>query len=126
MEHKDKPGEISIIFLGKKTKNRKKTEESKNLKPSSKSLSILDTSAELSTENLISLEEKPDSDNKSKITGFDDLIIPAFFNDTKSDKNFDKTLANYKKIRAELGSNELAKLYLIDFNRLYEKKKNYY
>ena len=126
MEHKDKPGEISIIFLGKKTKNRKKTEESKNLKPSSKSLSILDTSAELSTENLISLEEKPDSDNKSKITGFDDLIIPAFFNDPKSDKNFDKTLANYKKIRAELGSNELAKLYLIDFNRLYEKKKNYY
>ena len=126
MEHKDKPGEISIIFLGKKTKNRRKTEESKNLKPSSKSLSILDTSAELSTENLISLEEKPDSDNKSKITGFDDLIIPAFFNDPKSDKNFDKTLANYKKIRAELGSNELAKLYLIDFNRLYEKKKNYY
>ena len=126
MEHKDKPGEISIIFLGKKTKNRKKTEESKNLKPSSKSLSILDTSAELSTENLISLEEKPESDNKSKITGFDDLIIPAFFNDPKSDKNFDKTLANYKKIRAELGSNELAKLYLIDFNRLYEKKKNYY
>ena len=126
MEHKDKPGEISIIFLGKKTKNRRKTEESKNLKPSSKSLSILDTSAELSTENLISLEEKPDSNNKSKITGFDDLIIPAFFNDPKSDKNFDKTLANYKKIRAELGSNELAKLYLIDFNRLYEKKKNYY
>ena len=126
MEHKNKPGEISIIFLGKKTKNRRKTEESKNLRPSSKSLSILDTSAELSTENLISLEEKPDSDNKSKITGFDDLIIPAFFNDPKSDKNFDKTLANYKKIRAELGSNELAKLYLIDFNRLYEKKKNYY
>ena len=126
MEHKDKPGEISIIFLGKKTKNRRKIEESKNLRPSSKSLSILDTSAELSTENLISLEEKPDSDNKSKITGFDDLIIPAFFNDPKSDKNFDKTLANYKKIRAELGSNELAKLYLIDFNRLYEKKKNYY
>ena len=126
MEHKNKPGEISIIFLGKKTKNRKKTEESKNLKPSSKSLSILDTSAELSTENLISLEEKPESNNKSKITGFDDLIIPAFFNDPKSDKNFDKTLANYKKIRAELGSNELAKLYLIDFNRLYEKKKNYY
>ena len=126
MEHKDKPGEISIIFLGKKTKNRRKTEESKNLKPSSKSLSILDTSAELSTENLISLEEKPESNNKSKITGFDDLIIPAFFNDPKSDKNFDKTLANYKKIRAELGSNELAKLYLIDFNRLYEKKKNYY
>ena len=126
MEHKDKPGEISIIFLGKKTKNRRKTEESKNLKPSSKSLSILDTSAELSTENLISLEEKPESNNKSKITGFDDLIIPAFFNDPKSDKNFDKTLANYKKIRDELGSNELAKLYLIDFNRLYEKKKNYY
>ena len=126
MEHKDKPGEISIIFLGKKTKNRRKTEESKDLKPSSKSLSILDTSAELSTENLISLEEKPESNNKSKITGFDDLIIPAFFNDPKSDKNFDKTLANYKKIRAELGSNELAKLYLIDFNRLYEKKKNYY
>ena len=126
MEHKNKPGEISIIFLGKKTKNRRKTEESKNLKPSSKSLSILDTSAELSTENLISLEEKPESNNKSKITGFDDLIIPAFFNDPKSDKNFDKTLANYKKIRAELGSNELAKLYLIDFNRLYEKKKNYY
>ena len=126
MEHKDKPGKISIIFLGKKTKNRRKTEESKNLRPSSKSLSILDTSAELSTENLISLEEKPESNNKSKITGFDDLIIPAFFNDPKSDKNFDKTLANYKKIRAELGSNELAKLYLIDFNRLYEKKKNYY
>ena len=126
MEHKDKSGKISIIFLGKKTKNRRKTEESKNLRPSSKSLSILDTSAELSTENLISLEEKPESNNKSKITGFDDLIIPAFFNDPKSDKNFDKTLANYKKIRAELGSNELAKLYLIDFNRLYEKKKNYY
>ena len=126
MERNEKSGEISIIYLGKKTKNRKKPEESQKLKPSSKSLSILDTSAELSTENLISLEEKPDSNNKSKITGFDDLTIPPFFNDAKKDEHFNKTLANYKKIKSELGSNELAKLYLIDFDRLYEKKKNYY
>ena len=126
MERNEKSGEISIIYLGKKTKNRKKPEETKKLKPSSKSLSILDTSAELSTENLISLEEKPNSNNKSKITGFDDLTIPPFFNDKKKDENFNKILTNYKKMKAELGSNELAKLYLIDFDRLYEKKKNYY
>ena len=126
MEHFSKPGETCIIYLGKKTKNRRKPEESKKLKPSSKSLSILDTSAELSSENLISLEERPESNNKNKILGFDDLTIPPFFNDVKRDENFNKTLANYKKMKAELGSNELAQLYLIDFDRLYEKKKNYY
>ena len=117
MEIIDKSTETSIIFLGKKTKYRKKPDEGKKLRPSSKSLSILDTCAELSTENLLSLEEK--SVSNIKLVGFDDLLIPPFFNDTKSDEKFDKTLANYKKIRAELGSNELAKLYLIDFNRLY-------
>ena len=126
MEHITNSGETSIIYLGKKTKNRRKPEESKKLKPSSKSLSIIDTSAELSSENLISLEERPESNNKNKILGFDDLTIPPFFNDVKRDENFNKTLANYKKMKAELGSNELAQLYLIDFDRLYEKKKNYY
>ena len=126
MEHNNKSGESSIAYLGKKTKNRRKPEESKKLKPSSKSLSILDTSAELSSENLISLEERSESNSKNKIIGFDDLTIPPFFNDVKRDENFDKTLANYKKMKAELGSNELAQLYLIDFDRLCEKKKNYY
>ena len=126
MERNEKSGETCLMYLGKKKKPRRKAEECKKLNPSNKSLSILDTSAELSSENLISLEEKPESNNKNKIIGFDDLTIPPFFNDKKKDENFNKILTNYKKMKAELGSNELAKLYLIDFDRLYEKKKNYY
>jgi hypothetical protein len=126
MERNDKSSDTISSFLGKKTKHHKKPEENKKSRISYKCLSILDTSAELSSDNLISLDEKYEPNAKNKITGFDDLFVPKFFNDTNYDKNFDKTLANYKKIRAELGSDELAKIYLIDFNRLYEKKKNYY
>ena len=67
MERNEKSGETCIIYLGKKKKPRRKAEECKKLNPSNKSLSILDTSVELSSENLISLEEKPESNNKNKI-----------------------------------------------------------
>ena len=126
MERNDKSSDIISNFLGKKTKHYKKPVESKKTGLICKCLSILDTSAELSSDNLIALDEKYETNAKNKITGFDGIFVPTFLNDTKHDENFDKTLANYKKIKAELGSDELAKLFLIDFNRLYEKKKNYY
>ena len=50
--------------------------------------------------------------------GLDDIKIPGFLNDCKIDKNIDKAIKDYYfKIKEELGSTELIKLYLIGINR---------
>ena len=58
------------------------------------------------------------SEKEQKIIGSDDIKIPSFLNDIQKDKNINKLLQNYYKIKEELGSQELAELYLVDFNRL--------
>ena len=112
------------ILLGKKTNRYKKDEECSQSQYSEKGSSSLETSAELSSDNLLSLEEK--QDNKfNKISGFDDIKIPGFLNDCKKNKKIDNAIKSYYKIKEELGSQELTKLYLIDINRLYEiRRKN--
>ena len=112
------------ILLGKKTNRYKKDEEYSQSQYSEKGSSSLETSAELSSDNLLSLEEK--QDNKfNKISGFDDIKIPGFLNDFKKNKKIDNAIKSYYKIKEELGSQELTKLYLIDINRLYEiRRKN--
>ena len=102
----------------------KKDDECSQSQYSEKGSSSLETSAELSSDNLLSLEEK--QDNKfNKISGFDDIKIPGFLNDCKKNKKIDNAIKSYYKIKEELGSQELTKLYLIDINRLYEiRRKN--
>ena len=74
---------INNNFLGKKTKNIKKVFKikEKNIdknKIKSES-SLFETSTDLSSSNILSLEEK--SDTNLKIPNFDDVNIPSFFND---------------------------------------------
>ena len=111
----------SDSFLGKKIKKSHDDEDNIKSKEIDKTSSLLETSAEISSDNLISLEEK--SEFKEKIPGFDDLKIPGFLNDFKCNKKIDKSIEEYYKIKEELGSPELAELYLIDINRLFEEKK---
>ena len=111
----------SDSFLGKKIKKNHDVEDDLKSKEIDKTSSLLETSAELSSENLICLEEKPEF--KDKIPGFDDIKIPSFLNDFKCNKKIDKKIEDYFKIKEELGSSDLAELYLIDINRLYEEKR---
>ena len=80
------------------------------------SSSIMDTTFELSSDNLLSLEEK--SEIKRKIPGFDDIKIPTFLNNFSANPKAKKTLKNYNKIKEDLGSPELAELYLIDIRKI--------
>ena len=124
MELKEESRNEINSLLGKKTKRYIKEDERSQSQYSEKGSFSLETSAELSTDNLLSLEEKQD-DKSKKILGFDDIKIPGFLNDCKKNHNVDKAIKNYFKIKKELGSQELTKLYLIDINRLYEiKRKN--
>ena len=50
-------------------------------------------------------------------------MIPPFLNDITKYNEINRKIKNYYKIEKELGSPELAKLYLIDVKRLYEEKK---
>ena len=106
-------------FLGKK--RRKKPKDNYKLKESEKSSFLTEISTELSSDNLISFDGKKKP--KEIIHGFDDLIIPAFLNDFKINKNVDETIKNYYKMKEELGSSELVELYLLDINRLIEEKR---
>ena len=108
-------------FLGKKRRKKQKPKDNYKLKESEKSSFLTEISTELSSDNLISFDGKKKP--KEIIHGFDDLIIPAFFNDFKIDKNVDKTIKNYYKMKEELGSSELVELYLLDINRLIEEKR---
>ena len=124
MELKEESRKEINSLLGKKTKRYIKEDECSQSQYSEKGSSSLETSAELSSDNLLSLEEK--QDNKfNKIYGFDDIKIPGFLNDCKKNKKIDNAIKSYYKIKEELGSQELTKLYLIDINRLYEiRRKN--
>ena len=106
-------------FLGKK--RRKKPKDNYKLKENEKSSFLTEISTELSSDNLISFDGKKKP--KEIIHGFDDLIIPAFLNDFKINKNVDETIKNYYKMKEELGSSELVELYLLDINRLIEEKR---
>ena len=125
MEIKEESRKKRQFLLGKKTNRHIKEKNSSKSNLSEKGSFSADTSAELSSDNLLSLEEK--EENNSKILyGFDDLEIPGFLNDSKKNKkndSVDKVIKNYFKIKEELGSPELSRLYLIDINRLYELKR---
>ena len=108
-------------FLGKKRRKKQKPKDNYKLKESEKSSFLTEISTELSSDNLISFDGKKKP--KEIIHGFDDLIIPAFLNDFKINKNVDKTIKNYYKMKEELGSSELVELYLLDINRLIEEKR---
>ena len=108
-------------FLGKKRRKKQKPKDNYKLKESEKSSFLTEISTELSSDNLISFDGKKKP--KEIIHGFDDLIIPAFFNDFKINKNVDETIKNYYKMKEELGSSELVELYLLDINRLIEEKR---
>ena len=123
MERKEESGQINNSFLGKKTKKAHKLEDNYKSDDTDISSVLMDTIAEISSDNLISLEEK--SEINGKIPGFDDLKIPSFFNDSKMNKTINKTIKDYNKMKAVLGSPELAQLYLIDINRIiYGEKRN--
>ena len=121
MELNEEPRGICISFLGKKTKCPEKIEESYKYEETDKSSLLFDTSADLSLKNNLSLDEKTEN-YKIRISGFDNIKIPPFLNDKIKPKNSKKTIKNYYKMKNELGSDELARLYLIDFNRLIEQK----
>ena len=116
---------INYNFLGKKTKCMenvfKNKEKKKNNKKNKKDSLLFETSTDISSSNLISLEEK--TDNILKIPSFDDIIIPSFLNDFTKYNVINRKIKNYYKLEKEIGSPELAKLYLIDVKRLYEEKK---
>ena len=118
-------------FLGKKTKSIKKIFNIKEIKKNNKNninkkenhdSLLFENSTDLSSSNLINLEEK--SEITSKIPNFDDLIIPSFLNDKTIYNDINKKIKNYYKLKKQFNSPEKAKLYLIDVNILYEKKKN--
>ena len=124
MEIKEESRKKRYSLLGKKTKLHIKVENSKSNLSEKGSFSV-ETSADLSSDNLLSLEEKEENNSK-KLIGFDDLEIPGFLNDSKKiqkNNSVDKVIENYFKIKEELGSPELSRLYLIDINRLYEIKR---
>ena len=122
---------INNNYLGKKTKSIKKIFKINEIKKNNKqninkkekhdSL-LIETSTDLSSSNLINLEEK--SEITSKIPNFDDVIIPSFLNDITKYKDINRKIKNYYKLRKQFNSLEMAKLYLIDVKILHEEKKN--
>ena len=131
MEELEDIEKINNNYLGKKTKSIKKIfkikeikkNNQKNINKKEKHDSLLiETSTDLSSSNLINLEEK--SEITSKIPNFEDLIIPSFLNDITKYNDINRRIKNYYKLRKQFNSLEMAKLYLIDVNILYEEKKN--
>ena len=119
MEQNTDLNNIKKIFLGKKTKNAYlKNKESQKIDETNKDSILFETSTELSVDNSINLKEKVEN-----IPGLDDINIPSFFNDKTKNNNVNKKIKIYYKTKKELGSNDLAKLFLIDVNRLYKEKE---
>ena len=116
---------ISTLYLGKKIKNKKKIFKIKKYEKSQKDITktsnIFELSTDLSSSNILNLEEK--SDTIIKYPSLEDVVIPPFLNDITKYNDINRKIKNYYKIEKELGSPELAKLYLIDVKRLYEEKK---
>ena len=111
---------INKNYLGKKKHNLlSKSKENPKIDDLNKESIFFEPSTELSIDNIISLDEKFE-----KIQGLDDVNIPAFLNDKAINNNLNKTIKKYYQAKKELASNELAKLYLIDINRLYTEKEN--
>ena len=117
MEQICESGKINNSFQGNKTKDNHKFQENIKSDELESSSFIMDTTAE----NHIFGKEK--SEFKGKIAGFDDIKIPSFLNDFKINKNVNIDINDYNKMKAEFGSPELAKLYLVDINKLYGSKK---
>ena len=114
---------ISKTFLGKKTKNKNKLIKKKAVQKKKLKGSILfENSTDLSSYNLIGIEEK--SDINTKVPNLDEVIIPSFFNDITKYNDINKRIKNYHEIERSLGSPELAKIYLIDIKYLYQEKNN--
>ncbi len=113
MEHKNYSTKITETNLDNKTNKIHKSDETDN------SSAIIDSSFELSFDYLIAKEVKPEI--KAKIPGFDDIKIPTFLNDLTPNPKAKQHINNYKKLKEELGSPELAKLYLIDIKNLNEQ-----
>ena len=115
---------INNDFLGKKTKNIKKVFKIKekiiNKNKIKSESSLFEASTDLSSSNIIYLEEK--SDTNSKIHNFDDIIIPSFFNDNNKYNVINRKIKNYYKLAKVFDSPEMAKIYLIDIKRLYEER----
>ena len=119
---------INNNFLGKKIKNIKKIfkikdkiiNKNKDKDKIKIESSLFETSTDLSSSNILTLEEK--SDNNSKIPNFDDIIIPSFFNDITKYNVINRKIKNYYKLAKEFDSPEIAKIYLIDVKRLYEER----
>ena len=121
---------INNKFLGKKTKNIKKIFKikenpininvNKNKNKIKTESSLFESSTDLSSSNILSLEEK--SDTNPKIHNFDDIIIPSFFNDITKYNIINRKIKNYYKLAKQFDSPEMAKIYLIDIKRLYEER----
>ena len=106
-----------------KTKARKnnKKEENNKLDEAYNSSKFLNSTSELSFNNIKFLEKK--TEFKNKITGFDNIIIPAFLNDFSINNSVNKDIEKYLKMKDEFESSEMAKLYLIDINDKYVQNK---
>ena len=121
MEKNDESKKINNVLLSKKRKKSnliQKDNKSPNSEEINKDSILFETSTELSYENVINLEEKPEI-----IPGLDDINIPSFLNDNTEYNDINKKIKNFYKAKKALGSNELAELYLINVHRLYEEKK---
>ena len=111
---------IHKVFISKKTINniKKKKKSKKNI---SKDSITFENSTDLSSNNIISLEEK--SDIILKVPNLDDIVIPSFLNDIPKNNKINKDIENYYKYQKLFDSPEMAKVYLVDVKRLYEQKK---
>ena len=110
-------------LLGKKLKNSLiNLESDKNTKSDGayKDSILFETSTEFSYENSINLDER-----NGKILDFDNLNIPSFFNDININNDINRKIKNYYRIKKELGSKELSKLFLIDIKRLYKEREKH-
>ena len=114
---------IHKVFISKKPINNNKTikKKKKNKKSLPKDSIILENSTDLSSNNILSLEEKNDTILK-EVPNLDDIVIPSFLNDIPKSKEIE----NYYKYQKLFDSPEIAKIYLVDIKRLYEQKKQYY
>ena len=108
----------NVSFLGKKTRKSNKDAQYKSYKADNSS-QFLDIATKSSSDNNISLENN--TEFKMKIPGFDDIKIPSFLNDFTDNININNAFKRYSKMKEEFG--ELAKLYLIDINKIYKQKR---
>ena len=116
MEIKDFSRKTTKTFFVIETSKINKSEENYKTDETDNSSAVIDATFELSFDDFISLGEKPII--KNKIPGFDDIKIPTFLNNFSANPKAKKTLKNYNKIKEDLGSPELAELYLIDIRKI--------